>query len=172
MELEPNGQDSPLQLISSGSGNIQINHLTIVVNDEKPPKQCISMMQLTALGRLAEEVAAAEDYRVDVQIIMQGLSDHLNVSDVRGIESTQYRKAELFLNGWLGCAQGLPLADRAVVAQVLRIWLMAPPLKPVICAFSKTQFQNTKLDTLPTWALRCVLDFAMHKWCQYWKTED
>lgn len=169
MEMEPH--ELPLQLIG-GNGNIQIHNLTIVVNDPPDTKTRLTSMQLAALIKLIDEVAAAESHRIDAEIIQTALLDHLKVSDIKSLESAQYRRAELYLTGWANCARNSQLSNKAIVAQILRIWRIAPPLKQVVCDFSRTNFDISKLDGLSEWALRCVFNFTMHRWCQYWITED
>ncbi|WP_211452598.1 hypothetical protein [Collimonas antrihumi] len=125
--------------------------------------------QRQQLTKLVVEVEQAEKSIISQMHIRVALNKEMDVKGVQQMTPDIFRKAVTYLAGWRSCALGEPQQEAAMIAQVIRMWVIIPTLKTEVEQFSLRQFGTSTLKDLDYWRMRCVLALAMSSWAEHWR---
>ncbi|WP_342320483.1 hypothetical protein [Burkholderia pseudomallei] len=154
------------------AGDLSITQVVHQDQDEKPEVKRLTKEERVQLSTFTEEVVAAEMGLVSAKLVRASLNAYLGVRSVEDMTAEMFNRASIYLNGWRNCASGRELSIDAMVAQVMRIWTIAPPVKVATLDFTRANFSREILRNMTVWELRATLAFAMAKWQSYWEARN
>ncbi|MFJ2987855.1 hypothetical protein ACIPF8_08310 [Collimonas sp. NPDC087041] len=159
---------------AKGTGIIQVSGDLHIFNIAAPiqPEKTLSWDQRQQLTRLVIEVEDAEKSIISQMRIRVALNKEMGVKGVQQMTPEIFPKAVTYLSGWRSCALGEHQYETAMIAQVIRMWIIVPTLKAEVEQFALRQFATSTLKDLDFWKMRCVLSFVMTSWSEHWKRKD
>lgn len=128
--------------------------------------------QRQQLSKLVAEVEQAEKNITSQMRIRVALNKEMGVKGVQQMTPEIFPKAVTYLTGWRSCALGEHQYETAMIAQVIRMWVIVPTLKAEAEQFALRHFGSSTLKDLDYWKMRCILAFVMNSWAGHWKGKD
>lgn len=156
------------KLLGIGREFIQVAgdlHVTIIHGDIKKKLSKVSVENRKKITMLVADIDKIEG--IGARIIRSILNRACNVKSIEEMTNDTALLAITYLDGWLACANEEKQSERAMIAQIIRIWNVIDN-KSDIEIIAQNLFGTSTLTNLNYLQLRCLLAYATVTWKSHW----